>query len=65
MTDVTTTSKLPKKLEILLDELTKISLGIQPDRLRRVDTSDSEAIVGSANIDEIAEEGLTRPPAKN
>lgn len=27
----------------------------QPDRLRRVDTSNSEAIVGSANIDEIAE----------
>jgi hypothetical protein len=27
----------------------------QPDRLRRVDTGDSEAIVGSANIDEIAE----------
>ena len=29
--------------------------GYQPDRLRRVDTGDSEAIVGSANIDEIAE----------
>lgn len=28
---------------------------LQPDRLRRVDTGDSEAIVGSANIDEIAE----------
>jgi hypothetical protein len=27
----------------------------QADRLRRVDTSNSEAIVGSANIDEIAE----------
>jgi len=27
----------------------------QPDRLRRVDTSNSEAIVGSANINEIAE----------
>ena len=27
----------------------------QPDRLRRVDTRNSEAIVGSANIDEIAE----------
>jgi hypothetical protein len=27
----------------------------QPDRLRRVDTGDSEAIVGSANIEEIAE----------
>jgi len=28
---------------------------IRADRLRRVDTGDSEAIVGSANIDEIAE----------
>jgi hypothetical protein len=27
----------------------------QPERLRRVDTRDSEAIVRSANIDEIAE----------
>ncbi len=29
----------------------------QPDRLRRVDTGNSEAIVGSANIHEIAELG--------
>lgn len=32
-------------------------LTYQPDRLRRVDTNNSEAIVGSANIDEIAEIG--------
>ncbi len=32
-----------------------VKLYDQPDRLRRVDTSNSEAIVGSANIDEIAE----------
>lgn len=29
----------------------------QPDRLRRVDTENGEAIVGSANIDEIVENG--------
>ena len=32
-----------------------VDVYVQPDRLRRVDTGDSEAIVGSANIDEIAE----------
>ncbi len=34
-----------------------IDIYVQPDRLRRVDTGDSEAIVGSANINEIAENG--------
>jgi hypothetical protein len=32
-----------------------VDIYMQPDRLRRVDTRNSEAIVGSANIDEIAE----------
>ena len=43
------------------DMLTKY----QPDRLRRVDTSNSEAIVGSANIDEIAEVGRNDQPSHN
>ncbi len=35
---------------------TEVNINLyQPDRLRRVDTSNSEAIVGSANINEIAE----------
>jgi hypothetical protein len=36
----------------------------QPDRLRRVDTSNSEAIVGSANIDEIAEANRNDLPSQ-
>lgn len=40
----------------------KICKHVQPDRLRRVDTENGEAIVGSANIDEIAEVGRNDQP---
>lgn len=48
-------NKLKEYLERFGKNYPVLSLPNQPDRLRRVDTNNSEAIVGSANIDEIAE----------